>query len=1033
MFISLRGSGRAGTKVPLMGGARNSLSATGKFNFPRLMTVCLLSLFFLAASARAVDPSRHISQYAHTACRIQDGFFTGAPNAITQTADGYLWVGTESGLVHFDGVRFVPWTPPEGTVLFSSKSVYSLLAASDGSLWIGTGTNLARLKDGDLINYTDALGRINAIVEDRQGTVWLTRSRVRDATGPLCRVIDTKLRCFGAADGIKFPYAEPLVEDQEGNLWIGSSTVLTRWRAGSSESYTPPGLKSVEGLSGIWALAASPDGSLWVGISRSGPGLGLQQMLQGVLRPFVTAELDSSTLDVTTLFLDREKTLWVGTASQGVYRIHDGQIDHFRGADGLSSDTVKSFYEDQEGNLWVATTEGIDCFRDIRVVSFTTREGLKSNEVGAVLAARDGRIWASNYDALESLRDGKVSSIMEKDGLPGKGVTSLLEDHAGRLWVGVDNGLSVYEAGKFRLVKRGDGTPVGAIRAMTEDRDHNIWAEAIGNPSKLIRIQDFNVREEIPAPQVPMAVSLAADPQEGIWLGLVNGDLARYRRGRLEVFPFPHDHNGRVGQVAAMADGSVLGAATSGLVGWRDGTLRSMTVRNGLPCDSIYGLVSDAQDGLWLYSECGLVMLGNTDVRAWWEDPNTVVKVKLFDVFDGARPSHPPFQPVASRGPDGRLWFANETVVQMIEPAHLDGNALPPPVHIEKVVADRESYEPRPQLRIPPRPRDLEIDYTALSFVAPQKVRFRYQLEGHDADWQEAGTRRQAFYTDLGPGEYRFRVIACNNDGVWNEDGAVLNFSIAPAWYQTNWFRVSSVIIGLFILWSLYRLRVRQIAKGISARFDERLAERTRLARELHDTFLQTIQGSKMVADDALERADDPVRLRRAVEQLSIWLTQAINEGRAALNSLRTATTEKNDLAASLKRATETCLSQGFMSPKFSVIGEARDMHPIVRDEVYRIGYEEIRNSCMHSGASQLEVSLRYDNDLVVRVKDNGKGIDPAIVAEGKDGHFGLQGMRERAVRIGARLTLDSSATSGTEITLVVPGDIAFRISDRPD
>jgi signal transduction histidine kinase len=417
-------------------------------------------------------------------------------------------------------------------------------------------------------------------------------------------------------------------------------------------------------------------------------------------------------------------------------------------------------------------------------------------------------------------------------------------------------------------------------------------------------------------------------------------------------------------------------------------------------------------------------------VQAWWNDPDTVVKIRLFDLFDGARPSPPSFQPVASRGPDGRLWFANETVVQMIDPAHLDGNALPPPVHIEKVVADRESYEPLQGLRIPPRSRDLEIDYTALSFVAPQKVRFRYKLEGRDADWQEAGTRRQAFYSDLPPGKYRFRVIASNNDGVWNETGAVLDFIITPAWYQTNWFLTLCVVTGLVIVWSLYRLRVRQIARGINARFDERLAERTRLARELHDTLLQTIQASKMVADDALERADDSVRLRRAIERLSTWLDQAVNEGRAALNSLRTSTTEKNDLAAALQRATETCMSPGSMSPTFSKVGESRDMHPIVRDEVYRIGYEAIRNACMHSGASQLKVELRYEQDLLVRVKDNGKGIDPAIVAAGKDGHFGLLGMRERADRIGAELILDSSANSGTEITLVVPGDIAFRISD---
>jgi signal transduction histidine kinase len=270
-------------------------------------------------------------------------------------------------------------------------------------------------------------------------------------------------------------------------------------------------------------------------------------------------------------------------------------------------------------------------------------------------------------------------------------------------------------------------------------------------------------------------------------------------------------------------------------------------------------------------------------------------------------------------------------------------------------------------------------------------------------------------------------VIACNNDGVWNEQGAILVFSVAPAWYQTNWFLLLCIITGVFIVWSLYRLRVRQLAAVIGARFDERLAERTRMARELHDTFLQTIQGSKLVVDDALEPSTDPIRMHRAMQQLSIWLAQAMQEGRAALNSLRTATTQTNDLAEAFKRVTEDGIVPGSMAVTFSIVGDAREMHPIVRDEIYRIGYEAIHNACMHSRASQLQVELRYAHDLILRVSDNGIGIDPATADRGKDGHFGLQGMRERAARIGGHLTLGSSSISGTEIKLIVPGGIIFR------
>jgi signal transduction histidine kinase len=270
-------------------------------------------------------------------------------------------------------------------------------------------------------------------------------------------------------------------------------------------------------------------------------------------------------------------------------------------------------------------------------------------------------------------------------------------------------------------------------------------------------------------------------------------------------------------------------------------------------------------------------------------------------------------------------------------------------------------------------------------------------------------------------------VIASNSYRQWNDSEAAISLEVDPAFWQTWWFRGSCVAAFLALLAAFYQLRLRQVARQFNIRLEERVGERTRMARDLHDTFLQTIQGSKLVVDDALELSTDPIRMRRAMDQLSVWLASAMQEGRAALNSLRTATTQTNDLAEALRRVTEDGLIPGSMAVTFSVIGDAREMHPIVRDEIYRIGYEAMRNACTHSGATQLEVELRYARDLTLRVDDNGTGIDPAVVDRGKDGHFGLQGMRERAARIGGKLTLRSSAISGTEIRLIVPGGIIFR------
>jgi hypothetical protein len=426
-----------------------------------------------------------------------------------------------------------------------------------------------------------------------------------------------------------------------------------------------------------------------------------------------------------------------------------------------------------------------------------------------------------------------------------------------------------------------------------------------------------------------------------------------------------------------------------------------------------------------LYSQCGLISIARSELQRWWADPTTTVRMRILDPSDGAQPGMATFQPSATKTPDGRLWFANDRILQMVDPARLGRNPKPPPVHIEQVVADGCVHPMQRNLQIPALTRDLQIDYTALSFSQPNKVRFRYRLEPRDRNWQDAQTRRQAFYSDLPPGNYTFRVIACNNDGVWNEAGASVSITIAAAWYQTNWFRALAVLLAILLLWTIYRLRLRQVARNLGARFDDRLAERTRIARELHDTLLQTIQASKMIADDATAEPSDPVRVQRGIQRLSDWLGRAVEEGRAAVNALRTSASEENDLARALQLAAEHSGKSDSTQVSLSVIGSPREMHPIVRDEIYRIGYEAIRNACAHSRSSHVDVELRYDRDVLLRIRDDGVGIPPNILESGRAGHFGLIGMRERATRIGAAFTLNSSAT-GTEITVTVPGSRLF-------
>jgi signal transduction histidine kinase len=523
---------------------------------------------------------------------------------------------------------------------------------------------------------------------------------------------------------------------------------------------------------------------------------------------------------------------------------------------------------------------------------------------------------------------------------------------------------------------------------------------------------------------------LTFDSEGSLWIGLNSGDLARLRNGHLDTFHFEAPGfeapaGSYVYQLSISPDGAVFGSTLSGLVIWKDGMQRVLAQADGLRCADVLSFAWDSQGGLWLYTGCGLQHIVADSLQAWWSNRDHRVSVRIFDWLDGAYPALVPFRG-AARSPDGRLWFINQRMVQSVDPEHISENHLVPAVRVETVLADLRSYPVRDGLQLPPLTRDIELDFTALSFAAPTKMQFRYMMQGHDATWQNPGLRRQAFYTDLPPGSYQFRVVASNNDGVWNRDGASLRFSVAPAWYQIDWVRILALVcVGLLLL-ALYRWRMRNLSSALAARFDERLVERTRLAGEIHDTLLQTIQGSKMVADDALVGARSPADMRQAIERMSQWLSVAVDEGRRALQALRTSAVEKNDLAPALQRAAEECRLRTPIRVAFGVKGVAREMHPVVRDEIYRVGYEAIRNACTHSRGSLLEVELDYSQDLRLRVKDDGMGIDPDIATRGKPGHFGLQGMRERARRINAKLTVSTYPGPGTEIMLIVPARIIF-------
>jgi signal transduction histidine kinase/streptogramin lyase len=1002
--------------------------APRRFNWPsNALAVLCLFLFYLSfgtAPVHALDPNKRVTQYIHTAWRTQDGSLPAGMYHIVQTSDGFLWfLSLPADIYRFDGIRFLPWRLPAGAPMDRSLNIF---ADHAGGLWVLGPSDIVRLKGAAVSSHFQLEGGMfQSVTEAPDGSLWVLRD---NADEPLCRVTDS-LKCFGKADGIPISDIQSILGDGNGGFWLGGQAGgLVHWHAGTSERYNVG--------NEIFSLARGPDASLWVGISGEGQGKGLQQLKDGALKPFLTPTFNGSRFDIGILMFDHDGNLWVGTVGKGLFRIHGNAVEHYDHTNGLSGDSVYALFEDREGIVWAGTTSGVDSFRDPPVVTFSQVEGLGKDLPAGILASRDGTIWVANAGSLDHIVNGNVSSIRAGKGLPGDQVTRLLEDRDGNLWVGVDDGLYLFKNGQFRRLPEPDHQPLGMVIGLIEDSDGNIWAECRGKPQKLIRIRDFQVREVFPAPQVPPAWMLAPDPNGGIWIATRKGDLVLFRQGVQRQFslnanaknPAPHE-------IRAQSDSSVLAAFDDGLVGFHEGKVQRMTTKNGLPCDFVISFIQDREKRWWLYTRCGIVEFSDSELQRWWTNPETIVRNHVYDTFDGAQPNIPAFNSAAC-SPDGRVWFTSGVVVQMVDPVKLSQEALPPQTYIEAFVADRKKFEATPNLNVPPNPRDLQIDYTSPTFSIPQRVNFRYRLDNYDRDWHEAGTRRQAFYTDLPPGKYSFRVIASNSDGVWSEGAAKLDFSVMPAYYQTNWFRALCIVVFMALLLAAYQWRVRHLHHEFEMTLEARVSERTRIARELHDSLLQSFHGLLLRFQTVFQLL--PERPMEAKEKLGSAIEQtagAITEGRDAVQGLRDSTVQGNDLALAISTLGEELTTDSTNRPAFHVAleGEARNLQPILRDEIYKIAAEALRNAFRHSRARQIEVEIRYDAEQFrLRVRDDGKGVDPAILSsQGSEGHYGLPGMRERATLIGGKLAVWSEIDEGTEVELRVPASTAYATAGR--
>ena len=1014
----------------------------------------LLSGILLAwgTGACALDAALDVSQYAHTAWKIRDGFTQGRIFAIAQTPDGYLWLGTDSGLYRFDGVRAVPWQPPRGQQL-PNNEVLNLLVVRDGTLWIGTRKGLASWKNGKLTQYPEFAGHMVGVLQDRDGTVWVVVS----GPGRLCAVQNEKVACYG--DGSFGNYALALYQDRERNLWVSATTGLWRWKPGPPKHYVFP-----RGVIEVNSLIEDDAGTLLLATND-----GLKQLSGDRIRNYALPGVTGKFRPHHFLRSD-DDSLWVTTTS-GLLHLHQGRTDAFGVDDGLSGDHGNAIFEDHEGNVWIGTLGGLDRFRDYAVRKISRSQGLSSNEAYSVQATQDGAIWIGTSDRLNRWKDGDVTVY---DSGTGRGLASRRDnqepniggavaevansglrgtpqslglDGQGRLCVSTRDGVFYFEGNRFVRVPN---VPGGNIWSIAADGDGKLWINdgtaglfyfTLGEAGQPIPWSEFGQKGFGPE-------SMLADRSNGgLWLGFNETGVAYFKDGQVRASYTSADGlgNGRVNDLRFGSRGTLWAAAEGGLSRLRDRRVMTLTSKNGLPCDEVHWSVEDDDHFVWVYMPCGLARIARSELDAWVGDPSRKLKLAVFDNSDGVGSvgNYGGYGPRVTKTPDGKIWFITYDGVSVIDPRHLPFNKIPPPVHIEQVTADRKTYEvpsgASGSLPLPTLTRDLQIDYTALSLVAPEKVMFRYKLEGFDKDWQDAGNRRQAFYTNLPPKNYTFRVKACNNSGVWNEEETALNFSVAPAYYQTIWFRSLCAAAFLAFVWAAYQMRLRQLALEFNAGLEARVNERTRIARELHDSLLQGFQGLMF----RLQAVRDllPGRASEAIQALDIALERgdkAILEGRDTVSDLRESLVGDGDIAKALTALGEELAAQSDNGSvpcvRVLVEGKQRELNPILRDEIYRIGREALRNAFRHARAQKIEAEITYgDSEFLFHVRDDGIGLAPAVADQGsRAGHWGLPGMRERAKSFGGKLEVWSEHGAGTEIELRVPGAIAYGKSEPP-
>ena len=987
-------------------------------------TIIVLSAVCVACRSDAIT----LDQFQHQSWRAREG----APAEITalaQTKDGYLWLGTSSGLHRFDGVRFESLEQAMNISLLSDD-VCALLASSDGGLWVGYrfgGVSYIRAgkithyqrnrKDGNLFPGN---GSTRAIVEDRDGVIWATASMLSVFRNGKWEAADKTLPRSNTSG---------LLVDRDGGIWAGLGDGVYWKKRGA------PAFQKVSDRAALTFFAQAPDGMVWAltykaGFARFDPVSGKQ------LNPPPGVE---NLLTGGKIIFDQEGNLWSASLEAAVYRLShnavvggiahtaaDSGLESMTQPDGLSGGVAGAVLQDREGTIWVGTSGGLDQFRVGRVKRLQLPDGKRAVSL-ALAPDANGRIWLADSATGLYSADERIQSVDRTLTT----VTMAYRAPSGRLWLGNEKALWVREQGKLNRISWPIQSPRITPQAAVEDGDGGLWISFAFDGVYRLYKGVWEDKTSIFDGGNTTAFTLARDLAGAVWIGYGNDTVYRIQNGKREKFDAASLELGKV--LTLLPSQNELWLGGSNAVMHYDGKMfRRMYGRGGHAFKGVSGIIVTAGGDLWLNADEGIVHVTAAALSSWRSDPGAAVSYEVLDALDGVvgKPAHARPLPTAVEADDGRLWFTTGEHVMVVDPAEKLSNLLPPPVSITHVAIDGVITRSEKPIEMPSQAQRIDISFAGLSLAIPERNRYRYRLSaGIDKNWTTIVSRQSISYTNLPPGDYLFEVMASNNDGTWSDSPAQLRFTVRPAYYQTWWFRGTLLLLLCLGLWLAHHIRMQALTRRISARLQSQQMERVRIARELHDTLLQGVGSLSLMVHTAINKVD---REHPVVPYLANGLKQAetvIAEGRERVARLRVNVEagealidELGILGLELTDASQTRFA-------LMVPGKARSVETQVAEECRGIAREAIWNAVQHAHASTITLIVDFGRrNLAVHVRDDGRGISPEVLAAGGcEGHWGLPGMRERAERIGGRLEVQ--VQNGTGVSLRVPARLAYKRS----